>query len=145
MVWTGAGEAGTRAYDSYGREHVIRAPGKPEIIGSSDPAFRGRADAWNPEELLVAALSACHMLWFLHLAAEAGLVVTAYRDRPEGVMREDADGAGRFESVTLRPEVTVAAGPAGMVPELHRRAHARCFIARSVNFPVKLAAPRAQA
>ena len=139
MTWTGAGRTGTSSHDSYARSHLLRAAGKPAIPGSSDPVFRGDPAAWNPEELLVASLSACHMLWFLHLAAEAGIVVTAYRDRPEGVMQEDrADGAGRFVSVTLRPEVRVRRGSAEAVARCHEEAHARCFIARSVNFPVQV-------
>jgi organic hydroperoxide reductase OsmC/OhrA len=108
------------------------------IPGSSDPAFRGDAARWNPEELLVAALSACHKLSYLHLCAVAGVVVVAYVDQAEGVMEETADGAGSFQQVILRPKVTVAAG-SDMVKarELHDAAHAKCFIARSVNFPVQ--------
>jgi organic hydroperoxide reductase OsmC/OhrA len=105
--------------------------------GSSDPAFRGDPGRYNPEELLVAALSQCHLLWFLHLAATAGVVVTGYTDRPEGTMTEHADGAGEFTEVVLRPAVTVAEpGMVDAVAGLHERAHRMCFIARSVSFPV---------
>jgi len=135
--WTGSLGSGTSAYNAYSRNHEISAPGKPALPGSSDPHFRGDPSRYNPEELLVASLSACHMLWFLHLCSDAGIVVTAYVDNPHGVMVEEADGAGQFRSVTLRPEVTMAdptrhaeTGP------LHHRAHKLCYIARSVNFPV---------
>ena len=137
--WTGNTGTGTSGYRSYERQHEISAGAdKPVIPGSSDPAFRGDAVRWNPEELLVAALSACHKLSYLHLCAEAGVVVVAYVDQAEGVMEETADGAGCFQWVTLRPKVTVAAG-SDMVKarELHDAAHAKCFIARSVNFPVR--------
>jgi organic hydroperoxide reductase OsmC/OhrA len=134
VEWTGDRGAGTASYRAYDRAHLIGAPGKPTIPGSSDPAFRGDPARWNPEELLVASLSACHMLWHLHLCAEAGIVVTAYADDAEGEMARDAD---RLSRVTLRPRVTVAAGsdPAH-AQRLHEEAHRRCFIANSVSFPV---------
>jgi organic hydroperoxide reductase OsmC/OhrA len=114
------------------------APLKPVIPGSSDPEFRGDPSRWNPEELLVASISACHKLWYLHLCADAGIVVVNYVDRAEGLMREDADGSGRFERVTLRPEVAVAPGSdLSKARELHALAHGKCFIANSVNFPVQ--------
>ncbi|MCY3830426.1 MAG: OsmC family protein, partial [Rhodospirillaceae bacterium] len=107
ITWTGNRGEGTRSYRGYGREHDIACPGKPVLRGSADPAYRGDADRHNPEDLLVAALSACHMLWYLHLSASAGVVVTAYEDRAEGTMRTQADGAGEFTGVTLRPRVTI--------------------------------------
>ena len=107
VAWTGNDGSGTSGYRAYRRDHEIAAPGKPSIAGSSDPAFRGDPARWNPEDLLVASLSSCHMLWYLHLCAVAGIVVTAYRDDAEGVMEEGADGGGRFTQVTLRPAVTV--------------------------------------
>lgn len=137
--WTGNTGAGTAGYRGYERRHEIAVPGaaKPPIAGSSDPAFRGDAARWNPEELLVASLAACHQLWYLHLCADAGIVVVAYHDAAEGVMREAADGSGRFARVVLRPQVTVAAGTdVERARALHARAHARCFIASSVGFPV---------
>jgi organic hydroperoxide reductase OsmC/OhrA len=138
IEWTGNTGAGTASYRGYQRAHRIAIPGKPDILGSSDPAFRGDAARHNPEELLVASLSACHMLWYLHLCAEAGVTVIAYRDHAEGKMEETADGAGRFTEVVLRPEVILAPGadPA-RATALHESAHAKCFIARSVNFPVR--------
>lgn len=137
ITWTGDRGSGTSGYRAYDRAHEISAAGKPAIAGSSDPAFRGDGGRWNPEELLVASLAACHQLWYLHLAAMAGVVVTAYVDRAEGVMAEAADGSGRFTRVTLRPEVTIAPGsdPAA-ARSLHEAAHAKCFIANSVGFPV---------
>jgi organic hydroperoxide reductase OsmC/OhrA len=137
VEWTGNTGAGTASYRGYGRSHVISAPGKPPIPGSSDPAFRGDAARYNPEELLVASLSACHMVWYLHLCAEADVVVTAYVDESDGEMTLDADGGGRFTRVTLRPRVTVDEGSdAALARALHDEAHRRCFIANSVSFPV---------
>jgi len=137
--WTGNAGEGTRTYRSYRRDHEIAAPGKTRAVeASSDPAFRGDPDRWNPEELLVASLASCHMLWLLHLAADAGIVVTAYEDAARGAMAGNADGSGQFESVTLRPRVTITrAGDRERLAVLHDRAHAMCFIARSVNFPVR--------
>ena len=139
VEWTGNTGTGTSSYRSYERRHEISAgTAKPVIPGSSDPAFRGDPARWNPEELLVASLSACHKLWYLHLCAEAGIVVLAYIDHAEGVMEETPDGAGSFRRVILRPKVTVAAGSdTAKARELHEAAHAKCFIARSVNFPVE--------
>lgn len=137
VTWTGNTGTGTRSYRSYERAHTLSAPGKPPIPGSSDPAFRGDAACWNPEELLVASLSACHKLWYLGLCAQAGIIVMAYEDAAEGTMTEEAAGAGQFTVVTLRPRVTIAAGSdAARALALHHEAHAFCFIARSVNFPV---------
>jgi organic hydroperoxide reductase OsmC/OhrA len=137
LTWTGNAGAGTSSYRGYERAHEIAAPGKPTIAGSSDPSFRGDPARWNPEELLLASISACHQLWYLHLCAVNGVVVTAYRDEAVAVMVEDDTGAGRFESATLRPQVTISAGsdPA-RARALHSEANAQCFIANSLNFPV---------
>jgi organic hydroperoxide reductase OsmC/OhrA len=139
VQWTGNTGTGTSGYRNYERQHEILGEGnKPLIPGSSDPAFRGDPARWNPEELLVASLSACHKLWYLHLCAEAGIVVVAYVDHAEGFMEETHDGSGRFERVILRPEVTVAPGSdIAKGRELHHEAHVKCFIANSVNFPVE--------
>jgi organic hydroperoxide reductase OsmC/OhrA len=138
VEWTGNHGSGTSAYRAYGRDHVVSAPGKPAIAGSSDPAFRGDAARWNPEELLVASVSQCHMLWYLHLAAEAGIAVLDYRDAAEGVMIETADGGGGFAAVVLKPQILVAAGcDRGQALALHEAAHEKCFIANSVKFPVR--------
>ena len=138
VEWTGNTGAGTASYKAYERAHEIRIAGKPPIPGSSDPAFRGDPARYNPEDLLVASLSTCHMLWFLHLAATSKLVVTAYVDEASGTMIEEATGAGRFTEVVLAPAVTVK-GPvdAAKIEALHHQAHEKCFIANSVNFPVR--------
>lgn len=141
IEWNGDRGIGTSGYRAYSRDHIIAAAGKPDIPGSSDPAFLGDTSRWNPEELLVASLSACHQLWYLHLASEAGLIVTAYRDEPIGRMVEGTGGAGQFEIVTLRPRV-ILRGPVDAVAissanALHEKAHAHCFIARSMAFPVE--------
>jgi len=139
VTWTGNTGTGTSGYRNYERRHEISAGQKPIIPGASDPAFRGDAARWNPEELLVASLSACHKLWYLHLCAEAGIVVLAYVDHAEGEMEETADGSGCFRRVVLRPRITVAAGSdIAKARELHHSAHAKCFIANSVNFPVQV-------
>jgi organic hydroperoxide reductase OsmC/OhrA len=135
--WTGNKGSGTSGYAAYARAHEIRSAGKPAIPGSSDPSFRGDPARYNPEELLVASLAGCHMLWYLHLCSVAGIVVTAYVDRAEGTMIEEADGGGRFTGVVLKPEVTVKPGAdLAKARDLHAAAHKLCFIARSVNFPV---------
>lgn len=135
--WTGNKGQGTINYRGYERVHIISSQGKPDIAASSDPAFRGDASRYNPEELLVASISSCHMLWFLHLCADAGVVVTEYVDDATGLMVESADGGGQFREVTLYPKVTVAeAGMREKAQALHHKANELCFIARSVNFPV---------
>ena len=140
VEWTGNTGSGTSGYRNYERRHEISGgTQEPAIPGSSDPAFRGDPARWNPEELLVAALSACHKLWYLHLCADAGVVVVAYVDHAEGVMEETSDGSGHFRCVILRPRVTVAPGSdLRRARELHEAAHSKCFIANSVNFPVQL-------
>jgi organic hydroperoxide reductase OsmC/OhrA len=139
VAWTGNTGEGTSGYTSYERAHEISGAGKPTIHGSSDPAFRGDASRYNPEELLVASLSACHMLWYLHLCADAGVVVTAYKDHAEGLMTLAEGGSGHFKEVTLRPAVTIREGcDAGLARALHARAHRLCFIANSMNFEVKV-------
>ena len=137
VTWTGNRGTGTSGYRDYGRDHEIAAAGKPMIPGSSDPAFRGDPERWNPEEMLVASVSTCHQLWYLHLAATAGITVVAYEDRPVGTMAEDANGSGRFTTVTLHPTVTILPGDdAAKAKALHHDAHEMCFVANSVNFPV---------
>ena len=137
-AWTGDQGSGTTNYRSYRRWYETTASGRPALSGSSDPSFRGDADRWNPELLLVAALSQCHLLWYLHLCSANGVVVTGYVDVAEGAMVETDEGGGRFEQVVLRPIATVArADMADLARELHGEASARCFIAQSVNFPVR--------
>jgi organic hydroperoxide reductase OsmC/OhrA len=137
IEWTGNKGTGTSSYTSYERNHEITANNKPVIPASSDPAFSGDKTRYNPEELLVASLSSCHMLWYLHLCAEAGVVVTSYTDNATGVMNETDDGGGQFTSVTLNPVVTVTKeSMMDKANELHGKANALCYIARSVNFKV---------
>ena len=139
LTWTGNTGTGTSHYRAYSRNHELSAPGKPVLPGSSDPAFRGDGARWNPEQLLVASLSSCHLLWYLHLAAEAGIVVSAYTDAASGTMLEEPDGAGQFTEAVLRPVVTIrATDDAAKAHALHQAAHAKCYIARSVNFPVRV-------
>jgi organic hydroperoxide reductase OsmC/OhrA len=134
--WTGNTGKGTSDYRSYQRNHEINVLEKPPILGSADPKFRGDPLRYNPEELLVSALSTCHMLWYLHLCADAGIVVVSYEDRAEGTMEESSEGGGRFVRVTLHPHVRVT-GSAEQAETLHQRAHELCYIANSVNFPIQ--------
>ena len=134
--WAGNRGTGTSGYKAYGRETVITASGKQPIDGSSDRVFHGNPDRWNPEELLLAALSECHLLSYLHVAASNGVIVTDYSDAATGTMVQTADGGGHFTSVTLRPRVTIAGGDADLALALHAEASTKCFIAASVNFPV---------
>lgn len=138
-TWTGNVGTGTTDYRAYSRNHEIKILGKSAPLpGSSDPAFRGDPARYTPEELLVASLSACHMLWFLHLCADAGIVVTEYEDVASGAMSEHADGSGEFTMVILRPRAVIAdSARIADALALHPRAHELCFIARSVNFPVQ--------
>jgi uncharacterized protein (DUF1810 family)/organic hydroperoxide reductase OsmC/OhrA len=138
VSWTGNRGTGTSGYRGYGRDHDLSADGLPTIAGSSDPAFRGDRGRWNPELELTAALSQCHMLSYLHVCAAAGVTVTAYTDDAHGVMAETADGGGHFVEVVLRPRVTVASEDMiEAATRLHEDASAKCFIASSVNFPVR--------
>lgn len=137
VTWTGNTGRGTSGYKEYSRDHIVSVEGRPDLAGSADPAFRGDASRYNPEDMLVASISSCHMLWYLHLAADAGVIVIAYRDEAVGTMVEDRERGGWFERVTLKPEVTIsAASDADKAKALHAAAHAKCFIANSVNFPV---------
>lgn len=139
--WTGNNGNGTKNYTSYLRDHVVVVDGKPPIPGSSDPSFRGDRSRYNPEELLVASLSSCHMLWYLHLCAVNHVTVIEYRDTASGLMSEHEDGSGEFVRVVLRPKVKIVAGDdRARALELHHEAHKLCFIARSVNFPVEIEA-----
>lgn len=136
LRWTAGEGEGTASYRSYSRNHSLAVTGKSEIAASSDPAFRGDSSRYNPEELLVASLSSCHMLWYLHLCAINGIIVVAYRDDALGSM-EESGGTGQFVGVSLHPVVTLAPGcERTKALDLHHEAHSMCFIARSVNFPV---------
>lgn len=137
IVWTGDRGEGTRTYRGYDRTWEIRTDGKPVIACSNDPLLGGNPHLPNPEDLLLSSLSACHMLWYLHLASSAGIVVKGYRDEPVGVGETSPDGAGRFLRATLRPTITVKAGAdLARAEAIHHEIHKYCFISRSVNFPV---------
>ena len=137
LQWTGNKGQGTASYRTYDRSFKIEVTGKPTIFGSSDPAFRGDEHKYNPEELLVASISSCHLLWYLHLCADAGIIVTSYRDRPLGKMAETEDGSGKFTEVILQPEMAIAnKSNLDRAKYLHEQAHKFCFIANSVNFPI---------
>ncbi|HWV49416.1 MAG TPA: OsmC family protein [Microbacterium sp.] len=136
-TWTGNQGSGTSGYREYTRDVTIEIEGKPELLASSDKPFRGDPTRWNPEDLLLASLSECHLLSYLHACVTAGVVVVSYRDRATGVMREDGKGGGAFAEVVLHPEVVVAdAGMIAAAEQAHAQANAWCFIANSMNFPV---------
>lgn len=136
--WTGNRGEGTSGYGAYERSHEISAPDRPPIPGSSDVAFRGDGTRYNPEDLLVSSLAACHLLSYLHLCADAGIVVTGYVDQASGTMMESRESGGHFTEVVLRPTVQYAPGTdTDLAMQLHERAHHLCFIANSVNFPVR--------
>lgn len=138
VTWTGNRGTGTSGYRTYARAHDVGVPGKPPIPGSSDPAFQGDRTRYNPEEMLVASLSSCHMLWYLHLCSAEGIVVQAYEDIAEGTMTERSEGGGAFIEVVLAPEITLSSGgDVDRARALHATAHRKCFIANSVNFPVR--------
>lgn len=135
--WTGNTGKGTKDYKAYSRNHDINSPGKPTINASSDPSFLGDKNRYNPEELFLAALSSCHMLWYLHLCAEAGVVVVSYTDAATGTMEENENG-GVFTGVALHPEVIVTEkSMLEKASALHHAANAKCYIANSCNFSVK--------
>ncbi len=137
LRWTGNLGTGTSGYREYSRENEVTASGPPLLPGTADPTFHGQKDRWNPEQLLLAALSQCHMLSYLHMAVKAGVRVTAYEDAAEGFLRLNRDGTGEFTSAVLHPRVTVAGQEdLDRAGALHAQASAACFIARSVNFPV---------
>ncbi len=138
IKWTGNKGSGTDHYTHYERDFNISIGNKPIINGSSDPAFRGDKNKYNPEDMLVSAISSCHMLWYLHLCSVAGVVVEEYTDHATGIMEERKDGSGCFTEIVLNPQVIVSLE--SMIPkatELHTLANQMCFIANSVNFPIK--------
>jgi len=137
LRWTGAATGPARDYAAYSREYVLEIAGKPALSGSADPHFRGDASLHNPEDLLVGSLAACHLLSYLAVCTRAGITVVAYDDDARGEMTL-VEGEIRFREVVLAPQVVVAAGDdPELALQLHERAHAECFIANSVNFPVR--------
>lgn len=138
IEWTGNLGTGTSGFREYARLYRIFAEGKPDIPGTSDPAFSGDPTRWNPEELVLAAISACHKLWYLHFCAVSGVVVTEYVDHCEGTMRIRDGENGKIELVVLRPRVTIIRGDPEAARELHDLSHEKCFIANSMNFEIKV-------
>lgn len=137
ITWTGNTGSGTLSYREYERSHTIQVAGKPIIESSSDPSFRGDRSRYNPEELFLASLSSCHMLWFLHICTVEGVVVIGYKDEASGTMAEEKDGSGRFTNVTLHPFVTVLEERMrAKLDSIHHEANKKCFIANSCNFPI---------
>jgi organic hydroperoxide reductase OsmC/OhrA len=139
VAWIGNQGLGTQDYRSYERSHKISSEGKPDLMGSADPLFRGNASQWNPEELLIASLSACHMLWFLHLCSTRKIIVSEYTDTPTALLMIEASGDGLFKEAALNPLIVLT--DVSRIEEarhLHEEAHQKCFIAKAINFPVKL-------
>jgi organic hydroperoxide reductase OsmC/OhrA len=136
LRWTGDLGDGTREYRGYSRDHTVRFEGKPELLLTSGISPRSDPTRTNPDELVIAALSSCHLLTYLHLCSEQGVVVTGYTDEADGTLSVERGGAGRLTRATLRPKVTVREGSLETATALHAEAHRRCFVANSVNFPV---------
>ena len=138
ITWTGNKGEGTKNYKAYERDHTIEVAGKPVIPGTSEVSYLGNQSRYNPEEMLTASLSACHMLWYLHLCAVNNIVVTAYTDKPVGTMQNTPDGGGHFTEVVLMPEITIeGTADESLLQQLHQQANKLCFIANSCNFPVR--------
>lgn len=139
--WTGNQGRGTEHYKAYTRDWTLESPGKPPVACSNDPMLGGNPELYNPEDMLIAALSSCHMLWFLHLASDAGLIVQSYTDTPVGTGESLPDGTGRFVSALLQPEIGLTAPfDTELADRVHAQIHNHCFIARSVNFPIQIKA-----
>ncbi len=137
--WTGNTGTGTQSYKSYERHWELASEGKQAIQCSNDPLLGGDENKYNPEDMLISALSSCHMLWYLHLCAIAGVVVTSYEDTPVAIGKVEPSGAGRFIAITLRPKIQISGtSDAQKAVDIHKQVHEYCFIARSVNFPVKI-------
>ncbi len=139
LEWTGNKGSGTFDYRSYSRNHTILGTNKSiEILGSSDPSFRGDKDRYNPEELFLSSIASCHMLWYLHLCSVNDIIVLEYTDTPKGNLMEKEDGSGAFSEVVLLPTVTISpSSDVTIANQLHQQAHAMCFIANSCNFPIR--------
>ena len=137
LDWQGNKGTGTSSYRAYGRDYAVSMDGKPDMPGTSDPAFLGDPAKHNPEDMFLASVASCHMLWYLHLASSAGIVVTAYEDNAEAEMTMNKDGSGQFSSVTLKPTVTITdASKTELAEKIHGDVGAMCFIARSINAPI---------
>lgn len=138
LVWDGNRGSGTADYTGYARDYRVQVGGKPDLAGSADPMFRGAAERYNPEDLFVAAVASCHMLFYLALCGRSGVQVVAYEDRAVGRLVYEAGGGGRFEEILLRPRITISDGSkAELAERLHRSAQQRCFIANSCSVPIR--------
>jgi len=138
LQWTGNLGEGTSGYHSYSRDFEVQVDGKPVLVGSSDPAFSGDKSRYNPEEQFLSAIAACHLLWYLHLCSDAGLMVTSYTDTPLAKMEEKKDGSGSFQKVTLKPVIKIEdCTQKELAVKLHEKAGKNCFIANSCNFPIE--------
>jgi organic hydroperoxide reductase OsmC/OhrA len=139
IEWTGNKGAGTFDYRSYSRSHNILIDGKSDIMASSDSAFRGNASKHNPEDLFVSSIAACHMLWYLHLCSDAGIIVMSYEDRAEGTMLIDKKGSGQFSAIVLSPTISISPeSDKELALSLHSKAHEMCFLANSCNFEIRV-------
>lgn len=137
IKWTGNKGSGTENYKNYNRDFNLAVQGKTDILGSADSAFLGNKTKHNPEDFLVSAVSSCHMLWYLHLCAESGVIVTDYRDCARGIMEENGIEGGKFTEITLNPVVIVTDKKMiEKASELHSKANELCFIANSLNFKI---------
>lgn len=136
--WTGNLGEGTSSYTSYGRDYNVLIANKPPLLGSADPQFRGDSSRHNPEDLIVTSLSACHMLFYLHLCSAAGIIVVSYQDNPVGTMVIEKNGGGRFSEVVLRPDVKISKGDPEKAQQLHYKAHELCFIANSMSCSIRI-------
>jgi organic hydroperoxide reductase OsmC/OhrA len=139
LNWTGNTGDSTSSYSSYERSYIIQTENKSQLEGSSDPVFRGDSSKYNPEELFLAAVSSCHMLWYLHLCSEEGILVKTYQDKPEGRMSLNSNGSGQFDKITLKPKITIGNSSSEMLKKaerLHEKANEMCFIANSCNFEI---------
>lgn len=139
VEWTGNEGKGTLNYKSYNRNHTILGNDKyNEILASSDPSFLGDKSRYNPEDLFLSSLSACHMLWYLHLCSVHKIIVTNYIDNAIGIMEETKNGSGKFKEVILNPSVTIKnKGLIDKANQLHSEANKMCFIANSCNFKIQ--------
>lgn len=137
LGWTDENGKGTTSYIDYSRNHQAKVNNKPTIKLSADPAFRGDETKYNPEDMLVASLASCHMLWYLHLCSKSGITVVKYEDNAEGLMLQEDTGGGRFEKVVLNPEVIILEkDKIELANKLHEEANQKCYIANSCNFPI---------
>ncbi len=138
IEWTGNTGLGTETYESYERDYTLSSEGKEQILCSSAAGFRGDTNKYNPEDLFIASLSSCHMLWYLHLCADNGIKVLSYIDATEAKLAVFLNGKGFFQSITLSPKVVVE-NPEHIQKAiaLHQKANKMCFLANSLHFPIK--------